>query len=169
ALVSIRGLLFSFCSLLSTFYFGLTVLHVIPSVSPAHGGPTAAMSLMSRSLVQAGVAVDVATTDDDGPGKRAAGPLVQRVESDGYGTFFFPKQTEFYKVSLPLRSWLKQHVADYDLVHIHALFSYSSNCAARLAWRKKVPYIVRPLGVLNRWGIRHRRRGLKALSLRFIE
>ncbi len=124
---------------------------------------------MARRLVQAGVAVDVATTDDDGPGKRSPVPLGQRVESDGYGTFFFPKQMEFYKVSLPLRSWLKLHVADYDLVHVHALFSHVSTCAAQLARRKAVPYLIRPLGVLNKYGFLHRRRMLKALSFRFVE
>ena len=124
---------------------------------------------MARSLVEAGVAVDVATTDDDGPGKRVAVPLGQRVEPHGYRTFFFRKQTEFYKVSLPLRSWLKQHVTAYDLVHVHALFSYASTSAAHLARQTSTPYIIRPLGALNRWGRQHRRRGLKALSLRFIE
>jgi hypothetical protein len=32
-----------------------------------------------------------------------------------------------------------------------------------------VPYIVRPLGVLNRWGMQNRRRLLKRFSFRFIE
>jgi glycosyltransferase involved in cell wall biosynthesis len=124
---------------------------------------------MARNLVQAGVTIDVATTDDDGPGKRTTVPLGQKVVSDVYHTLFFPKQTEFYKVSLPMRSWLKEHLPDYDLVHVHALFSYTSNCAARLAHSGRIPYIVRPLGVLNRWGIQHRRSTLKALSLRFVE
>src|SRR5262249_34894660 len=60
-------------------------------------------------------------------------------------------------------------VRDYDLVHTHALFSYASSAAAHQARNKVVPYIVRPLGVLNRWGVANRRRLLKRLSLRFIE
>src|SRR5205823_3859278 len=61
------------------------------------------------------------------------------------------------------------HVRDYDLVHIHALFSYPSVAAAVIAGIAGVPYLVRPLGVLNQWGMRHRRRWLKLLSLRVIE
>ena len=91
------------------------------------------------------------------------------MERDGYGVFHFRKQTEFYKVSLPFRSWIRNHVRDYDLVHIHALFSFTSNCAARAARRVGVPYVIRPLGVLNRWGMQNRRRLLKALSFRFVE
>ncbi len=145
------------------------ILHVIPSLSPKHGGPSVALPLMARSLVQSGVQVDVATTDDDGPGGRLSVPLGERVERDGYGVFYFRKQTEFYKVSLPFPSWMRRHVREYDLVHIHALFSFTSSAAARAARRAGVPYIIRPLGVLNRWGMENRRRLLKSFSFRFLE
>src|SRR6185369_17090308 len=100
-------------------------LHVIPSVSPSQGGPSFALPLIARSLAQAGVTVDVATTDDDGPGGRLSVPLGQRVERDGFDIWHFAKQTEFYKVSLPFRSWVRRHIREYDLVHIHALFSFT--------------------------------------------
>jgi glycosyltransferase involved in cell wall biosynthesis len=149
--------------------FFMKVLHVIPSLSPKHGGPSVALPLMARRLVAQGVQVDVATTDDDGLGCRMDVPLGQRSERDGYGVFHFRKQIEFYKVSLPFNRWLAAHVLDYDLVHIHALFSYASTSAARHAQRHKVPYIVRPLGVLNRWGMENRRRLVKSLSFQFVE
>lgn len=147
----------------------MNVLHVIPSLSPKHGGPSVALPLMAQSLAHAGVAVDVATTDDDGPGRRVAVPLGQRLAREGYGVFHFAKQTEFYKVSWPLRRWLRAHVADYDVVHIHALFSFTSTAAAGMAHRRGVPYVVRPLGVLNRWGRQNRRPLLKSLSFRCLE
>lgn len=147
----------------------MKVLHVIPSLSARHGGPSVALPLIARSLVQAGVSVDVATTDDDGPGMRVDVPLGRPVQRDGWRVFHFRKQTEFYKVSLPFRSWVRRHAGDYDLVHIHALFSHTSNAAAHAARRAGVPYVIRPLGVLNRWGMENRRRILKQLSFRFIE
>lgn len=147
----------------------MKVLHVIPSLSARHGGPSVALPLIARSLVQAGVDVDVATTDDDGPGGRLAVPLGEPVQRDGWRVFHFRKQTEFYKISLPFRSWVRAHAADYDLVHIHALFSHTSIAAARAARRAGVPYVIRPLGVLNRWGMENRRRVLKRLSFRWIE
>ncbi len=145
------------------------MLHVIPSLSAKHGGPSFALPLMARSLVQQGVQVDLATTDDDGPGCRMNFPPGQRVERDGYGVFYFRKQTEFYKVSLPLHRWLKTHAADYDVIHIHALFQFASAAAARCARQSGVPCIIRPLGVLNRWGMENRRKFLKSLSFRFVE
>ena len=147
----------------------MKVLHVIPSVSPRDGGPSYALPLIARTLAALGVEVEVATTDDDGPGLHLEVEHGKRVQSSGYGIRYFRKQSDFYKVSLPFRRWIRGHVGDYDVVHIHAMFSYVSNCAARAARRSNVPYVVRPLGVLNRWGIENRRPLLKSLSLRFIE
>jgi glycosyltransferase involved in cell wall biosynthesis len=83
--------------------------------------------------------------------------------------WYFQRQISFYTVSWPLFRWLAEHIADYNLVHIHALFSFPSTAAAFWAKRHGVPYIVRPLGVLNSWGIQNRRRFLKRLSLPIIE
>jgi glycosyltransferase involved in cell wall biosynthesis len=127
------------------------------------------LPLIARSLAGVGMQVDVATTDDDGRGRRFLVPLGRRVEQDGYGVFYFRKQTEFYKVSWQFRRWMARHASDYDLIHIHALFSFTSTTAARLARRAGVPYVIRPLGVLNSWGMKNRRRLLKLLSFRFVE
>ncbi len=113
--------------------------------------------------------MDVATTDDDGPGRRVELALGKRIEREGYDLFFFRKQTEFYKVSRPFSRWLTANLADYDLAHIHALFSFTSTSAARTARRLRIPYVVRPLGVLNRWGTSNRRPLLKSLSFQLVE
>jgi glycosyltransferase involved in cell wall biosynthesis len=147
----------------------MKVLHVIPSLSPKHGGTSSLIPLMAGSLANAGLKVDVATTDDDGPGHRFEDLTNQRVERDGYGVYYFRKQTEFYKISLPFRKWIAGHVSDYDLVHVHVMFSYTSNSAARFARGLGVPYLISPHGVLNGWGMKNRRRLIKALSFQFVE
>ncbi len=125
---------------------------------------------MARALTAVGVHVTVATTDDDGPGRRLNVRKDELVTGgDGVGYIRFRKDTEFYKYSRSLGGWLRRHVGDFDVVHVHALFSHSSVAAARSAYREGVPYVVRPLGVLNHWGMRNRRRALKQLSMRWIE
>lgn len=146
----------------------MKVLHVIPSVSPLRGGPSVMLRTMAKGLAQAGVEVDVATTDDNGPGRLSVSHTIPIVE-EAVTYRYFPRQTRFYTFSWPLNHWLAQHVQDYDLVHIHAIFSYVAIPAAFYAKRYGVPYVVRPLGVLNRWGIQNRRPWLKQLSFRFIE
>jgi glycosyltransferase involved in cell wall biosynthesis len=133
------------------------------------GGPSVALPLIARSLHARGIEVEIATTDDDGPGARLPPASRTTAEYNRTPVHYFPKQTEFYKVSLPLRNWVRQRAGDYDLVHIHALFSHACVVAARAARRARVPYIIRPLGVLNRWGMQNRRRWLKALSFRWVD
>src|SRR6476661_85448 len=46
---------------------------------------------------------------------------------------------------------------------------FTSTMAARAARRHGVPYVLRPLGTLDAWGMAQRRPGLKSLSMRWIE
>jgi glycosyltransferase involved in cell wall biosynthesis len=146
----------------------LRVLHVIPSIGPARGGPSTVIRTMARGQVESGLEVHVATTDDNGP-DRLPTPGGAPVMEEGVFYWIFPRQTRFYTFSWPLTRWLLRRVAEFDVLHIHALFSFASVIAAICAQYRGIPYIVRPLGVLNRWGMHKRRRWLKGLSFRFIE
>jgi FkbM family methyltransferase len=77
--------------------------------------------------------------------------------------------TEFYKISPGLALWLWRHAREFDVIHVHALFSFSSIAACVVGRIRDVPYVVRPLGTLAIYGVTKRRPGLKRLSLRFIE
>ena len=147
----------------------MKVLHVIPSLAPNDGGPSFAMPLIASGLRRAGIKIDVATTAGDEEVALLNGDLTKPASRDGVNYFYFRRQTEFYKVSRPMTRWLARHIRDYDLVHIHALFSYAAYTASNLAIKNHVPYVIRPLGVLNRWGMENRRRLLKQLSFRLIE
>jgi len=146
----------------------LKVLHVIPSVSRLRGGPSVAVRAIAQGLVNHGIAVDIATTDDNGTGRLIV-PLGQSVVEDGVTYWYFRRQIPFYTVSWPLSRWLAVHVEEYDVLHIHALFSFSATVGAFWAARRGIPYLVRPLGVLNNWGMRNQRPLLKELSLHLIE
>jgi glycosyltransferase involved in cell wall biosynthesis len=91
------------------------------------------------------------------------------VDENGATHWYFRRQTRFYTTSWALTRWLAGHVADYDLVHIHALFSYAAVLASVLARKHGVPYIIRPLGTLNRFGMEKRHPRLKRLSYGLIE
>jgi glycosyltransferase involved in cell wall biosynthesis len=146
----------------------MKILHVIPSIGPLRGGPSSVIRDLAKGLAAEGAAVEIATTDDNGRGRLAV-PLGVPVAEGGVTVRYFRRQTRFYTVSWPLTRWLLNHVRDYDLVHIHALFSYPSIAAALCCIRSRIPYIVRPLGTLNHWGMNNRRPWLKQISLRLVE
>lgn len=148
----------------------MRVLHVIPSLSPTSGGPSFALPAMAGALTERGVKVTAVATDDDGPRQHLHGmTLGESVAMQGWNALYFRKQTEFYKISLPMRRWLRRHVREFDAVHIHAVFSFASLAAGRAAAAAGVPYVVRPLGVLNRWGMENRRRLIKLISFRCLD
>jgi glycosyltransferase involved in cell wall biosynthesis len=124
---------------------------------------------MEQALSLHGIDVETVTTDDDGAGRHLQKTLGKRILDEGTHRWYFAKSTEFYKCSWPMVRWLRLHVRDYDVVHIHALFSFTSIVSAFYARRAGVPHILRPLGTLNAYGLTKRRPLLKRLSLRFLE
>lgn len=146
----------------------MRILHVIPSISPARGGPSTVVKQLAEGQAKAGIEVTVATTDDDGPQRRWQ-PAAETEQREGVLYRIFPRQSSFYSISLPMADWLNRGLRHFDAVHIHSLFSFPAAAAARAAIRNHVPFVVRPLGTLNAWGLGNRRPWLKRLSLRFVE
>lgn len=144
------------------------VLHVIPSVGPLRGGPTFIVKSLTSSLAKSGVETHVATTDDNGPGQLRV-RYGQPIQEAGVTYWHFRRQARFYTFSWSLRAWLASHIREFDLVHIHALFSFPVLPAALYARLSGIPYIVTPLGVLNEWGMENRRPRIKRLSFRMLE
>jgi glycosyltransferase involved in cell wall biosynthesis len=134
----------------------MRVLHVIPAVAPRYGGPSQAVVGMAKALRSAQADVLIATTDADGSARL---PLLLEARTDWQGVpaIFFRRQwSEAWKYSRPLARWLDAHVADADVVHIHAVFSHACVAAANSSRRRKIPYIVRPLGTLDPWSLRQK-------------
>jgi glycosyltransferase involved in cell wall biosynthesis len=111
---------------------------------------------MGRGLRQHGVDVLIASTDADGERRLPLEPGVP-VDWHGVPTIVFPRQfSESFKYSAPLADWLGQHVRDFSVVHINAVFSHACLAAASACRRHQVPYIVRPLGSLDPWSLRQK-------------
>lgn len=145
----------------------MRVLQVIPSVSSVHGGPSRALALMEQGLSARGIEVTTVATDDDGP-KRRLGPDAPP-NINGVRRIYFRKWLDTYKVAPGMVPWLWSNVAAYDVVHIHALFSFASVAAAQIALARNCPYVIRPLGTLNRYGLTQRRPWLKRASSLILE
>ena len=147
----------------------LRILHAIPSISPQRGGPSVGVRNITEALRRRGIEVDVLTTDDDGPTERRAVASGAVELLNGQRVRYFPRQTSRYSVSLPVLPWLGHHVREYDVVHTHGLFSFVPLAVAWHARAAGVPYVMRPAGVLDSWGMNNKSARVKMASLRLLE
>jgi glycosyltransferase involved in cell wall biosynthesis len=131
----------------------LRILQVVPAIAPRYGGPSETVVKLSRALGRLGHDVMVATSDADGPGRLEVA-LGRESAYEGIPAVFFARRLgEGFKYTPAMRAWLKREIAGYDVVHVHAVFSHASLAAARACRRAGVPYVLRPLGTLDPWGL----------------
>src|SRR5262249_40909364 len=109
-----------------------------------------------QALSELGVTAEICTTDADGGGRLPV-TLNETTIYRGVPTHFFKRdRSEAFKFSKSMKQWLDGNMANYDAVHIYAVFSHATHPAAQ-AWSKHgVRYVVRPLGTLEPWSLQQK-------------
>lgn len=136
----------------------MKILHVIPSIADVRGGTSRAVLDMVRALRRLDIEAAIVTTNDNGPDLLDV-PLERWTEVEQVPVQFFaryspaaPAVREF-ALSASFTTWLRRRLTDYDLLHVHAIFSYTSTIAMGLARLRGRPYVTSPHGMLAGWSL----------------
>ncbi|MEH2374713.1 glycosyltransferase [Nostoc sp.] len=134
----------------------MKILIVIPALGSVYGGPSKSVVELAQALGTFGLSVDLVTTNANGSTSIDL-PLYVWLSKKFYRIQYFPYWAlSDYKISFSLTIWLFQHVADYDLVHTNAIFSYPILAAYWACQQQRVPYVVTPRGMLEPWALSYK-------------
>ncbi len=124
----------------------MKVLHIKDTYMEQGGGPDFALTQITDWLSSQGIDVAIATVDISHDIT-----LHQQTKINGGITLHrFPGHMFFrWTYSMDFLRWLRKHCREFDLVHVHGLFSQPCNLACRIAYSQNVPYIVRTAGSLD--------------------
>lgn len=120
----------------------MKILHVIPDLMPATGGPVTAVLGMAEAEAALGHEVTIAATDyglKDPPVAAGVQITVYRCTFSGW------------RWSPGLARALPGLVASSDIVHIHTVWEHPAWAAAGVCRKLAKPYVLSPCGMLTGW------------------
>jgi len=120
----------------------MRILHVIPSLNPAGGGPIEAVTRLGLEYQRQGTDVHVLTLDDPKSAWLKDFPLPRHA----LGPAFLK-----YRYTPRLVPWLRQHAREFDLVVVNGVWQYTSFAVWRALRDTKTPYVVFTHGMLDPW------------------
>jgi glycosyltransferase involved in cell wall biosynthesis len=120
----------------------MRILHVIPSLNPAGGGPIEAVTRLGLEYRRQGADVEVLTLDAPHAEWIKAFPL----PCHALGPAFLN-----YRYSRRLVPWLRTHTPNFDLIVVNGIWQYTSFAVWRVLHGTKKPYVVFTHGMLDPW------------------
>lgn len=118
----------------------MRILHVIPSVNPASGGPVEGLKQLCHVYQMGGHEVEVASLDSPAQAERYEFPVKVFALGPAWG---------LYGYAPGAAKWFKQNLRRYDVVFINCIWQYNTLAAYRALLGTPTPYAVFTHGMLD--------------------
>lgn len=142
------------CTVKLVVLMTLSILHLVASMDPRHGGVTSGILSLTSALAGLGHRVAVASLDAPDAAFLATMPEVIPL---GRPTSRRSRRLPWnrYGYQPGAVGWLRRHAGDYDVIIVNGLWNYAALVARLALVRGKTPYVVYPHGMLDPWFKRH--------------
>ena len=118
----------------------MKILHVIPSIDPATGGPAEGLKQLCNIYKIGGHEVDVASLDAPATVAKSNFPAPVFALGPGWGLYGYTPSAE---------RWFRQNLSRYDVVFINCIWQYNTLAVYRALVGTKIPYAVFTHGMLD--------------------
>jgi glycosyltransferase involved in cell wall biosynthesis len=132
------------------------ILHVIPSIEAASGGPTEGLRQLCRIYHGGGHEIHIASLDSPAAAARIDFPAKVFGLGPGWGVYGYSPR------AVP---WFVRNITNYDVVFLNGVWQYDALSAYRALSRARVPYAVFAHGMLDpyfrdRFPLKHLKKSL---------
>lgn len=119
----------------------MRILHVIPFFTPALGGSIIVLGFLSKELAKNGHQVTIITAD-----YRFDRKYAKSIEEAGVKVLQFrcTFNIGLFVYTPTMKTWIKNNLQNFDVVHLHNYRSYQNNVVAQYAMKYRVPCILQP-------------------------
>src|SRR5665647_3424088 len=113
----------------------MKILHVIPFFTPALGGSIIVLGYLAKELAKLGHQVTIITTD-----YRFDREYAKSIEETGVKFLQFKSifNIGLFIYTPTIKTWIKNNLQHFDVVHLHNYRSYQNNVAAQYAIKYRV-------------------------------
>jgi glycosyltransferase involved in cell wall biosynthesis len=143
----------------------VNVLHVMPSLARAYGGPVEALigyvAAAQRNGIHSTVLGPRSSPDDLRWLREAVGDATVVVAG--------PTGAGPWRAGPAVVSRMADLLPQVDVVHVHGLLNPVSSGAARVALHRRLPVVIGPFGTMSRYTFAHRRTAAKRVYFRSID
>lgn len=129
-------------------------LHVKGNMAPSDGGSARAVAELCNAAALVGDTCEIATLAYN---RRDASSPIDGLDPCIRVRFFVRSWPRRVGNSWSMARWLCRVISRFDIVEIHEIFSAASLIAAMIAYKRGVPYLVRPHGSLDPFDLRKHR------------
>lgn len=135
----------------------MRILHIIESLNPAAGGPATVIARLAAAQAALGHLVTICSYRDaeEIPAiekNLSTVPGIARV-----GLEYFQARSRLdWALVLSARPRIRELVRNTTVLHVHGVWEPLLRVASQYATRYRVPYVVRPAGMLDPWSLRQR-------------